>query len=462
MFWEDCPEDGRLHPDKTAYEMASVHPESAFLYGKLSRQMQGLGRRISSFNLLRTRKMTMSLSLAKRMDAVQPSAIIKVAGKARELKAAGQDVVSLSIGVPGFLPPEHVYAAAHMAVDTDSGDYLPGRGSSELVNAFRKMLERRGFAYNDTEVCAQVGGKGALFNLLLALVEAGDEVVIPAPYWASYPEMVKIVGGTPVTPLGDAAHNYKITPHQLAASLSERTKLVIFNNPSNPTGMLYNADEVAALAKILAARPDIWVISDDIYDRLVFNNDDAPGGFAAQLLDFEPQLKPRMAIVQSISKTYGMPGWRVGMVAAPKHLIDALLTLTSQSFTNLPAVPMAAAVAAMEGDQSFLDNQKGRLLKQRDMTLAALAEMKLPCPKPEGAFYAFPQIGHLFGKTSRGGKLVKDDVAFCELLLEEALVAVVPGGAFGDPNAIRISYAGKESALMEGLRRMQEWIAQLD
>ncbi|TKW61862.1 MAG: aminotransferase class I/II-fold pyridoxal phosphate-dependent enzyme [Blastochloris viridis] len=405
--------------------------------------------------------MTMSLSLATRMNAVQPSAIIKVAGKARELKASGLDVVSLSIGVPGFLPPAHVYAAAHIAVDTDSGDYLPGRGSGELVNAFRKLLERRGFAYAETELCAQVGGKGALFNLLLALVEAGDEVVIPAPYWASYPEMVKIVGGTPVTPLGDAAHNYKITPAQLEASLSSKTKLVIFNNPSNPTGMLYSADEVSALAKVLATRPDVWVISDDIYDRLVFNTDDAPGGFAAQLLDFEPNLKTRMAIVQSISKTYGMPGWRIGMVAAPKHLIDAVLTLTSQSFTNLPAVPMAAAVAAMEGDQSFLDNQKGRLLKQRDITLAALEEMKLPCPKPEGAFYAFPQIAHLFGKTTPGGKVVRDDVAFCELLLEEALVAVVPGGAFGDSGAIRISYAGKEEALVKGLERMQQWIESL-
>ncbi len=403
----------------------------------------------------------MSLEFAQRMKAVQPSAIIKVAGKARDLKAAGKDVVSLSIGVPGFLPPAHVYAAAHAAVDADSGDYLPGRGSNELVKAFCAMLARRGFDYAETEVCAQVGGKGALFNLLLALVEAGDEVVIPAPYWASYPEMVKIVGGTPVCPQGTAEQNYKITPAQLEAALTVQTKVVMFNNPSNPTGMLYNAAEVEALAAVLAKHPDVWVFSDDIYDRLVFNDADAPGGFAAQLLDFQPGLKSRMAIVQSVSKTYGMPGWRVGMVAAPKALIDALLTLTSQSFTNLPAVTMAAAVAAMQGEQGFLDDQKVRLLKQRDLTLAALAAMALPCPTPEGAFYAFPQIGHLFGKSTPAGKVVKDDVAFCELLLEEALVAVVPGGAFGDGGAIRISYAGKESALAEGLRRMAEWVAGL-
>ncbi|PZP40622.1 MAG: aminotransferase [Pseudomonas fluorescens] len=395
------------------------------------------------------------------MSTVQPSAIIKVAGKARELKAAGLNVVSLSIGVPGFLPPAHVYAAAHAAVDNDSGDYLPGRGSAGLVTAFCKSLEARGFAYAENEVCAQVGGKGALFNLLLALVNEGDEVVIPAPYWASYPEMVKIVGGVPVTPLGDAAHNYKITPHQLAAVLTPKTKVVIFNNPSNPTGMLYTPDEVAALAKILAVRNDIWVISDDIYDRLVFDERDAPGGRAAQLMDSVPDLKQRMAIVQSVSKTYGMPGWRVGMVAGPKPLIDAVLTLTSQSFTNLPNVAMAAATAALDGPQDFLTPQKARLLKQRDMTLEALADMGLPCPKPEGAFYAFPQIKSLFGKVTPGGKEVSNDVVFCEMLLEEALVAVVPGGAFGDDGAVRISYAGKEAELAEALVRMAAFVKSL-
>ena len=273
--------------------------------------------------------------------------------------------------------------------------------------------------------------------------------------------MVKIVGGVPVTPLGDAAQSYKITASQLASSLTSKTKLVIFNNPSNPTGMLYTPDEVAALAKILAVRPDVWIISDDIYDRLVFDERDAPGGRAAQLMDFVPEIKNRMAIVQSVSKTYGMPGWRVGMVAAPKSVIDALLTLTSQSFTNLPAVPMAAAAAAMDGPQDFLEPQKARLLKQRDLTLVALEDMALPCPKPEGAFYAFPQIKSLFGLKTPGGKEVKNDVVFCELLLEEALVAVVPGGAFGDSGAIRISYAGKESELVEGLKRMKQWIGAL-
>jgi aspartate aminotransferase len=400
----------------------------------------------------------MAVVLAERMSVVKPSAIIKVAGQARDLKAAGQDVVSLSIGVPGFTPPPHVYAAARAAVDSDSGDYLPGRGSPALVKAFVDSLARRGFTYSDGEVCAQVGGKGALFNLLLALVNPGDDVVIPAPYWASYPEMVKIVGGNPVTPLAGPDQNYKLTPEQLAASLTPRTKAVLFNNPSNPTGMLYSPAEVAALGRVLATRPDVWIISDDIYDQLVFDRADAPGGRAAQLLDAHPELRSRLLIVQSISKTYGMPGWRVGLVAGPKSVIDALLTLTSQSFTNLPAVAMAAAAAALSGPQDFLEPQRARLLKQRDLTLPALAEMGFACPVPEGAFYVFPHVNSVFGKTSAGGKLIADDVAFCEALLAEALVAVVPGGAFGDSAAIRISYAGKEAELVEGLRRMGEWV----
>lgn len=407
-------------------------------------------------------------SLARRLDVVQPSAIIKVANAARDMKAAGEDVMSLSIGVPGFLPPAHVYEAARAAIGADTGDYLPGRGLPALIKAFVASMKTRGFNYAETEVCAQVGGKGALFNLLLALVDAGDEVVVPAPYWASYPEMVKIVGGVPVTPTADAAHNYKLTPDQLAAALTPKTKVVLFNNPSNPTGMLYHPDEVAAIGKVLADRPDIWIISDDIYDMLVFgetgirNEEQGTGSArAAQLMDFHPELRERMIIVQSISKTYGMPGWRVGMVAAPKPVVDALLTLTSQSFTNLPAVTQAAAAAALSGPQDFLAEQKARLLTQRDQTLAALDALGLPCPRPEGAFYVFPQVKGLFGKTSPAGRAITDDVSFCEALLTEAKVACVPGGAFGDSGAIRISYAGKQAELTEALTRMTRFVAGL-
>ncbi|MCA3244064.1 MAG: aminotransferase class I/II-fold pyridoxal phosphate-dependent enzyme [Alphaproteobacteria bacterium] len=397
-------------------------------------------------------------ALATRLQTLQPSPIIQVANAARALKAAGKPVVSLSIGVPGFLPPAHVYAAAHQAVDADSGDYLPGRGSPALVQAFLASMAARGFAYTEAEVVAQVGGKGALFNLLLALINPGDEVIVPAPYWASYPEMVKLMGGVPICPTATAANNYKITPAQLQAAITPKTKAILWNNPSNPTGMLYTPAETAALAAVLAAAPQVWVISDDIYDHLIF---DQGAKRAAHVLDSQPGLKDRAILVQSVSKTYGMPGWRVGMVAAPKLVVDALLALTSQSTTHLPAVPMAAAAAALAGPQDFLHAQTARLRAQRDETLAALAAMGLPCPMPEGAFYAFPQITPTFGKTTPGGTKITDDLNFCTALLHEALVAVVPGGAFGDAGAIRISYAGKGAELTEALQRLARFVGSL-
>lgn len=394
-------------------------------------------------------------TLSARLATLQPSAIIQVANAARALKEAGENVVSLSIGVPGFLPPQHVYDAAGKAVTEDTGDYLPGRGSKALVEAFIAAMKLRGFTYTETEVASQSGGKGMLFNLFLALINPGDEVVVPAPYWASYPEMVKLVGGVPTHPKAGAEQGYKLTAEQLEKSITAKTKAILFNNPSNPTGMLYTPDEVKALATVLEKNPHVWIISDDIYDLLVFDGSER----AAHLLDFAPSLRSRLIIVQSISKTYGMPGWRVGMAAGPKPLIDALLALTSQSSTNLPGVTMAAAAAAFGGSHSFLAEQKTRLVKQRDLTLEALAKLPgISCPKPEGAFYVFPNIGKLFGKTSAGGVPITDDVTFCKTLLAEQKVAVVPGGAFGEPQAIRISYAGKISELEEGLKRLTQFV----
>lgn len=400
--------------------------------------------------------------LAHRLSVVQPSPTIMIAQKAKALRDKGEDIVSLSIGVPGFLPPAHVYEAARKAVDADTGDYLPGRGSKALVDAFLKAMRERGFEYAENEVAAQFGGKGMLFNLFLALIDEGDEVVIPSPYWVSYPEMAKIAGGVPVMPHAGPEQGYKLTPEQLEKALSVRSKLFVFNNPSNPTGMLYTADEVKALAAVLARHPNVWIASDDIYDRLVFDGGLDGKGRAAHLLDFEPGLRDRTVIVQSVSKSYGMPGWRVGMAAGPKAVIDALLTLTSQSSTNMPAVTMAAAAAAWGGDQGYLKPQLERLVKQRDLALGALSKIEgVTCPKPEGAFYVFPQVKALYGKTTAGGTVLRDDVAFCEALLAEAKLAAVPGGAFGEPGAIRLSYAGKEADVAEGMRRLAAFVAGL-
>ncbi|HEX2859767.1 MAG TPA: pyridoxal phosphate-dependent aminotransferase [Alphaproteobacteria bacterium] len=395
--------------------------------------------------------------LADRMSTLQPSAIIRMAQKAADLKASGQKIASLSIGVPGFTPPEYVYEAALKAVKADSGEYLPGRGSKGLLEAFIKTQAAKGFIYGMAEVCAQPGGKGALFNLLLALVNPGDRVLIPAPYWASYPEMAKLVGGVPVTPYAGPENNYKLTAEQLSAQLGDDVTVLIFNSPSNPTGMVYSRAELEGIAAVLRKHPDLWIISDDIYDHLIFSGEQR----ATHLLDVAPDLKDRLIIVQSISKTYGMPGWRVGLVAGPKPVVSALVDMASQSFTNLPAVPMAAAEAALNGPLDFLAPQLGRLQKHRDLTLAALKKLGLECPTPQGAFYVFPNIKNALGKTSAGGAVIKTDEDFCTALLAEQQVAAVPGGAFGDKHAIRLSYAGKEPDLLAGLEGLTKFVTSL-
>jgi aspartate aminotransferase len=395
--------------------------------------------------------------LSDRMGTLKPSAIIRMAQKANDLKAAGEKIVSFSIGVPGFTPPAYVYEAAQKAITEDSGEYLPGRGSKGLLEAFIAVQKAKGFEYKMAEVCAQVGGKGALFNLLLSLINPGDRVLIPAPYWASYPEMVKLVGGVPLIVNAGPEQNYKLTPQQLEAQLGDDVTAIIFNSPSNPTGMIYTRQELEGIAAVLKKHPDLWIISDDIYDHLIFSGEKR----AAHLLDVAPELRDRLIIVQSISKTYGMPGWRVGLVAGPQNVVTALVDMASQSFTNLPGAPMAAAEAAYRGPLDFLTPQLTRLQKHRDMCLATLKKLNLDCPVPEGAFYVFPQIGNCLGKTSAGGTKISSDETFCEALLAEHKVAAVPGGAFGDPKAIRLSYAGKEEALQAGLAGLEKFVTSL-
>ncbi len=401
--------------------------------------------------------------VAARMHTVQTSPILAMAAAAQALKAEGKPVISLSIGVPGFLPPAHVHEAAHTAIAADRGDYLPGRGSPALVEAWRTALAEKGFHYKATEVITQMGGKGALFNMFMALLNVGDEVIIPAPYWTSYPEMVRLAGGVPVMPLAPAQKNYKLTAAQLQAALTPRTRMVVFNNPSNPTGMLYSAAETAEIANVLAAHPHLWVVSDDIYDHLVYSADAAESEAlrAPHVLDTHQSLRERTVIIQSVSKTYGMPGWRVGMAAGPEPLIDAMLTLSSQSHTHVPAVTMAAAAAALTGPQDFLQVQRARLHRQRGLVLGALSAMGWPCPVPQGAFYVFPDITQLLGKVSAHGTPLTSDVVLANALLHEAWVATVPGSAFGCPTSVRLSYAGPEAELAEAMARIAQWAAKL-
>jgi aspartate aminotransferase len=266
--------------------------------------------------------------------------------------------------------------------------------------------------------------------------------------------MVKLAGGVPVCPYAGPESDYKLTAKQLQAHLGDDVTAIIFNSPSNPTGMVYTRDELVEIADVLKKFPDLWIISDDIYDHLIFSGEKR----AAHLLDVAPELRDRLIIVQSASKTFGMPGWRVGLVAGPKVVVSALVDMASQSFTNLPAVPMAAVEAALKGGLDFLQPQLVRLKKHRDMTLETLKKLNLPCPVPEGAFYVFPQIGGCLGKTSAGGVKIDSDEIFCQTLLAEQKVAAVPGGAFGDAKAIRLSYAGKEEGLKAGLAGLEAFV----
>lgn len=394
-------------------------------------------------------------NFATRMLHAQPSAVIKVAEKVQELKKQGRDIISFSIGVPNFLPAAHVYQAAHNAIDGDSGTYLSGRGSEELVNAFIKRMAEKGLNYKPSEVAAAVGGKQALFHILMAALNDGDEVLIPAPYWTSYPDMVTLLGGKPVFLNCPSAQNYKLKPEQIAKAITPKTKLFMFNNPSNPTGMVYSRDEIRALGDELE-KHDIWIISDDIYDRMIFD-----GETFHHLLHTNPTLRDRVLCVQSISKNYGMPGWRVGMVAGPEGFIQQLLTLNSNSITNINNISMAAAAAAFGGEQAFSDDSMAVFAQKRDVVMQSLAKIpNLSCPVPKGAFYAFPDVSAYYGKA-HDGVMITDDITLCTQLLEKKGLALVPGSAFGEAKGVRISYACPSDQLERGLALFAAFFAEM-
>ena len=397
------------------------------------------------------------LKLAQRMSRAKPSAIMLVAEKAKKLKAAGRDIISFSIGVPNFLPGEHVYAAAHEALKHDSGQYGSNRGSDALLDAFLKHLREGGFeGYERKHLATGVGAKQVLFNLMYALLDEGDEILIPTPYWTSYVDIAEILDAKITLLPCPAEQNYKLTPAQLDAAIKPNTKLLLFNNPSNPTGMVYTPDEVKAIADVLAKHPTLWVLSDDIYNRMIFD-----GLPYAHLVKARPELRDRVVIIDSISKTYGMPGWRVGLIAGPESVAQAIVTLNSNHITNLPEVVTAAAIAALDGPQDVPKQKNADFSRRRDEVMAALNAIPgLRCPRPQGAFYAFPDISVAFGKK-HGANAIANDVDFCNALLEAKGVACVPGSAFGEPRAIRISYTCKPSELTDGLKRIQEFFAEL-
>jgi aspartate aminotransferase len=395
--------------------------------------------------------------LAQRVGRAKPSAIMVIAEKARQLKAAGRDIISFSIGVPNFLPGEHVYAAAREALSHDSGQYGSNRGADALLDAFLKHIEALGFSgYTRMNLSIGIGAKQVLYNLCEALMDEGDEICFAAPYWTSYRDIADIVGAKINVMHCGAAQNYKLTSAQLDAALARKPKVFLFNNPSNPTGMVYTGEEIAALAEVLVKYPDTWVITDDIYNSMVF------GGIGYHNFVFaRPELRERVIFVDSVSKTYGMPGWRVGLIAGPEPVAKAITTLNSNHITSLPEVITAAAVAALSGSQDIPKAKCTEFAGKRDTVFAALSAIPgVVCPRPQGAFYAFPDISVAFGK-SHDGVRIGNDVEFCAALLEAKGVACVPGSAFGEPRALRISYTCPTAQLAPGLARIAEFFAEL-
>jgi aspartate aminotransferase len=395
-------------------------------------------------------------SLASRLDVVQPSVTLAMNARAAELRAKGADVFAFGVGEPDFEPPAAVLEAARKALDTSVSKYTPVTGIPALKQAIcARMTSARGWTPKPSQVTVAIGAKHALFNLALALYEKGDEVIIPAPYWVSYPEQVKLVGAEPVVVQSDEASGFKISPEAFAKAFTPRTKAVILCTPSNPTGSAYTESELRALLDVWK-KTDSWLIVDEIYADLVYD------GFkqvsAASLLKDDPAALERLVVVDGVSKTYAMTGWRIGWSIAPERLAKALDMIQGQSTTNATAIAQHAAVAALMGPQEPVETMRVAFEKRRTAMVEGLRSIPgVKCRMPEGAFYAFADCRSLYGIDYNGKPIASDeDVAF--FLLEKAHVAAVPGGAFGAPGYVRFSYATSEERIQNGIASIKRAI----
>ena len=390
--------------------------------------------------------------LSDTLARVKPSPTIAVTTKAQELKATGRDVIGLGAGEPDFDTPQNIKDAAKRAIDQGKTKYTAVDGIPELKQAIcAKFLKENGLTYAPNQITVGTGGKQILYNALMATCNPGDEVIIPAPYWVSYPDMVVLAGGTPVEVVGTLENRFKITPEQLEAAITPRSKWFIFNSPSNPTGAGYTWDELKALTDVLLRHPQVWILSDDMYEHLVF--DDFKFCTPAQV---EPRLYDRTLTTNGVSKSYAMTGWRIGYAGGPVPLIKAMGTIQSQSTSNPCSVSQYAALEGLTGPQEFLTTNKALFQRRRDLVVSMLNTCPgLTCPTPEGAFYVYPDIAGCIGKTSAGGARIVNDEAFATALLEETGVAVVFGAAFGLSPNFRVSYATSDEALAEACRRIK-------
>jgi aspartate aminotransferase len=385
---------------------------------------------------------------------IKPSATLAADAKARELKAAGRNVISLAAGEPDFDTPENIKEAAIKAIRDGKTKYTNVDGVNELKEAICAKFEREnGLKYKPSQVNVSPGGKPVIYNAMVASLNPGDEVVIPAPYWVSYPDMVLLAGGTPVAIPTTAEHGFKVTAEALEAAITPKTKWIILNSPSNPSGAAYTKAELRAVADVLLRHPQVWILTDDMYEHLVF------GDFEYwTIAQVEPALYDRTLTMNGVSKAYAMTGWRIGYAAGPEPLINAMRKVMSQSTSNPASISQWAAVEALNGPQDFIKPNAKLFEQRRDLVVSMLNQASgLRCPTPEGAFYVYPSCEALIGKTAPSGKLITSDADFATELLEAEGVAVVHGTAFGLSPFFRISYATANSVLEDACGRIQRF-----
>jgi aspartate aminotransferase len=392
------------------------------------------------------------------LGRISPSPTLAITSRVLELKRAGVDVIGLGAGEPDFDTPDFVKEAAIQAIRDGKTKYTNVDGTIELKQAIvAKFARDNKLIYPTDQISVNVGGKHTLFNAMVATIDPGDEVVIPAPYWVSYPDVVQFAGGVPVIVKAGPEVGYKLDPAALDAAITPKTKWVILNSPSNPTGAGYTIDELKALGAVLAKHPHVWIFADDMYEHIVYD------GFKfATIAEACPELFERTLTVNGCSKAYAMTGWRIGYAGGAAWLIKAMAKLQSQSTSNPCSIAQAAAVAALNGDQSFLAERNTAFQGRRDLVVSMLNEIDgMHCPTPEGAFYVYPSFAELIGKTTPNGRLIDTDEAMVGYLLDDAKVAVVQGAAFGLSPAFRISYATSDALLREACTRIQTACAAL-
>jgi aspartate aminotransferase len=397
------------------------------------------------------------VKLARRLSVIEPSPTLAVSAKAAKLKAQGIDVVSFGAGEPDFDTPDHIKEAAKKALDAGATKYTLVEGTVPLRKAVAKWIgDAHGFSIDPSETIVSSGAKQSIFNVIHALIDEGDEVIIPTPAWVSYNDIVKMAGGRPVNVPTKAEDNFQVDPDDVARAITPRTRMILVCSPSNPTGAIYDESTLRALAK-LAVDHDLWLLTDDIYRTLVYGD-----GKFFQPATISPEVRAHTIIIDGVSKAFAMTGWRVGFTVAPKPVVEAMATIQGQSTTHAASVAQSAALAAIEGPTDELEKMRAEFDKRRKVMVARLREIPgVKCVEPKGAFYAFPDLSAFIGRKTPEGKTIENDVQLCEWLIEAAKVAVVMGSAFHAPGFVRLSYATSMKNVEEGVRRMAEWLPKL-